>query len=112
MTSSIAKNRRQGQHGEQTRSTVSIPLVDLLHDAEAGVLGLSVQVGRRVLQELMDQEVTDIAGPIGRHNPQHTAVRHGPRLTPMSARGTGVLTRRASDSDCYPSMRDPKNGRH
>ncbi len=77
MTSSITKNRRQGQHAEQTGSTVSIPLVDLLHDAEAGLLGLSVQVGLRVLQELMDQEVTEIAGPKGRHNPQRTAVRHG-----------------------------------
>ena len=77
MTSSITKNRRQGQHAEQTGSTVSIPLVDLLHDAEAGLLGLAVQVGLRVLQELMDQEVTEIAGPKGRHNPQRTAVRHG-----------------------------------
>ncbi len=77
MTSSITKNRRQGQHAEHTGSTVSIPLVDLLHDAEAGLLGLAVQVGLRVLQELMDQEVTEIAGPKGRHNPQRTAVRHG-----------------------------------
>ncbi len=77
MTSSITKNRRQGQHAEQTGSSVSIPLVDLLHDAEAGLLGLAVQVGLRVLQELMDQEVTAIAGPKGRHNPQRTAVRHG-----------------------------------
>ena len=77
MTLSITKNRRQGQHAEQTGSSVSIPLVDLLHDAEAGLLGLAVQVGLRVLQELMDQEVTAIAGPKGRHNPQRTAVRHG-----------------------------------
>lgn len=77
MTSSITKNRHQGQHAEQTGSTVSIPLVDLLHDAEAGLLGLSVQVGLRVLQELMDQKVNEIAGQIGRHNPQRTAVRHG-----------------------------------
>lgn len=52
-------------------------LVDLLHDAEAGLLGLSIQVGIRVLQELMEQEVTEIAGPKGRHNPQRDAVRHG-----------------------------------
>jgi transposase-like protein len=56
---------------------VSIPLVDLLHDAEAGLLGLSVQVGLRVLEQLMDQEVTEIAGPKGRHNPQRSTVRHG-----------------------------------
>jgi putative transposase len=31
----------------------------------------------RVLQELMDQEVTEIAGPKGRHNPQRTAIQHG-----------------------------------
>lgn len=77
MTSSIAKNGRKGQHGKLSGATVSIPLADLLHDAEAGLLGLSIQVGIRVLQELMEQEVTEIAGPKGRHNPQRDAVRHG-----------------------------------
>ena len=77
MASSIAKNDRKGQRREESGSAVSIPLVDLLYDAEAGLLGLSIQVGLRVLQELMEQEVTEIAGPKGRHNPQHTAVRHG-----------------------------------
>ncbi len=52
-------------------------MVDPLHDAEVGLLGLSIQVGLRVLQELMEQEVTEIAGPKGRHNPRRTAVRHG-----------------------------------
>ena len=77
MASSIAKTDRKGQRREESGSAVSIPFVDLLHDAEAGLLGLSIQVGLRVLQELMEQEVTEIAGPKGRHNPQRTAVRHG-----------------------------------
>lgn len=77
MASSIVKSGRKGQRGNPSGATVSIPLADLLYDAEAGLLGLSVQVGLRVLEELMDQEVTEVAGPKGRHNPQRTTVRPG-----------------------------------
>lgn len=77
MASSIAKNGLKGQRRAPTGSAVSFPLVDLLHEAEAGLLCLSIQVRRRVLQELIEQEVTEVAGPKGRHNPQRAAVRHG-----------------------------------
>jgi putative transposase len=42
-----------------------------------GLLAAAVAVGLEVFDELLQTEVTDIAGPKGRHNPDRTAVRHG-----------------------------------
>ena len=51
--------------------------VDILQDAEAGLLALSIRVGLQVLQQMMAAEVEQLAGPKGRHDPQRHAVRHG-----------------------------------
>ena len=40
-------------------------------------MALSVGVGLGVLAELMEEEVTDVVGPRGRHDPDRSAVRHG-----------------------------------
>ena len=45
--------------------------------AKEGLLALSVGVGLGVLGELMAEEVDDIVGPKGRHDPGRGAVRHG-----------------------------------
>ena len=42
-----------------------------------GFLALSVGVGLGVLEELMAEEVDDVVGPMGKHNAERTAVRHG-----------------------------------
>ncbi|MEZ5232072.1 MAG: IS256 family transposase [Acidimicrobiales bacterium] len=42
-----------------------------------GLLAASVAVGLGVLGEFLAAEVTEKAGPKGRHNPERTAVRHG-----------------------------------
>ena len=42
-----------------------------------GLLAASVAVGLGVLSEFLAAEVTEKAGPKGRHNPQRTASRHG-----------------------------------
>jgi putative transposase len=42
-----------------------------------GLLAASVAVGLDVMAELMEAEVTDLAGPKGKHNPARTAKRHG-----------------------------------
>jgi putative transposase len=42
-----------------------------------GLLAASVAVGLEVMAELMEVEVTDLAGPKGKHNPARTAKRHG-----------------------------------
>jgi hypothetical protein len=52
-------------------------LGELVGAAREGLLALSVGVGLRVVHELMDAEVTEIAGPKGKHNLDRTASRHG-----------------------------------
>ena len=73
MSSSIKNNPAT----DQQKATVTVPLVDILHEAESGLLALSIHTGLRVLQELMDAEVDQLAGIKGRHNPDRQAVRHG-----------------------------------
>ncbi len=52
-------------------------LGQLVGVAKEGLLALSVGVGLGVLSELMEEEVDDVVGPKGKHNPDRTAVRHG-----------------------------------
>jgi transposase-like protein len=42
-----------------------------------GLLALAVGTGLQVMQVLMEADVTGVAGPKGRHDPDRTAVRHG-----------------------------------
>ena len=52
-------------------------LGQLVGAAKEGLLALSVGVGLGVLSELMEEEVDDVVGPKGKHNPERVAVRHG-----------------------------------
>jgi putative transposase len=52
-------------------------LGELVHAAKEGLLALSVGVGLGVLVELMEDEVEEVVGAKGKHNPERTAVRHG-----------------------------------
>jgi putative transposase len=52
-------------------------LGELVGVAQEGLLALSVGVGLGVLAELMEEEVTEVVGPRGRHDPDRGAVRHG-----------------------------------
>jgi putative transposase len=52
-------------------------LGELVGAAKEGLLALSVGVGLGVVAELMEEEVTDVVGPRGRHIPERSAVRHG-----------------------------------
>jgi transposase-like protein len=42
-----------------------------------GLLAASVSIGLEVMGELMEAEVTELAGPKGKHNPDRAAYRHG-----------------------------------
>jgi hypothetical protein len=46
------------------------------HVAE-GLLAASTAVGLEVMAEMMEAEVTDLAGPKGRHDADRAATRHG-----------------------------------
>jgi putative transposase len=52
-------------------------LGELVGAAQEGLMALSVGVGLGVLAELMEEEVTEVVGPKGRHDSDRAAVRHG-----------------------------------
>ena len=52
-------------------------LGQLVGAAKEGLLALSVGVGLGVLDELMAEEVEDVCGPRGKHDPDRVAYRHG-----------------------------------
>lgn len=56
---------------------VQAALGELVNAAKDGLLALSVGVGLGVLGTLMEEEVAEVVGPKGRHDPDRTAVRHG-----------------------------------
>src|SRR6266487_4153701 len=56
---------------------VSVALAEIAHSAKEGLLALAVGAGLQVLGTLMEESVTALAGPKGKHNPDRTAVRHG-----------------------------------
>ena len=52
-------------------------LGQLVGAAKEGLLALSVGVGLGVLEELMAEEVEEVCGPRGKHDPDRAAYRHG-----------------------------------
>jgi transposase-like protein len=52
-------------------------LGELVGAAREGLLALSVGVGLGVLAELMEEEVDEVVGLRGKHDPDRAAVRHG-----------------------------------
>ena len=62
----------------------------LVGAAREGLLALSVGVGLRVVHELMEAEVTEIAGPKGKHDRDRTASRHGHEDGSMTLGGRRV----------------------
>jgi putative transposase len=56
---------------------VSVALAEIAHSAKEGLLALAVGAGLQVLGTLMEESVTAVAGPKGKHNPDRAAVRHG-----------------------------------
>jgi putative transposase len=54
-------------------------LGELVGASKEGLLALSVGVGLGVLAELMEEEVDEVVGPKGRHDPARVAVRLGTR---------------------------------
>src|SRR6266487_1685949 len=56
---------------------VSVALAEIAESAKEGLLALAVGAGLQVLQTMMEESVTTLAGPKGKHNPDRVAVRHG-----------------------------------
>jgi putative transposase len=73
---------------------VSIALAELAGAAREGLLALAVGTGLQVVHLLMDEDVTRLVGPKGRHNPDRAAVRHGADQGMVTLGGRRVPVRR------------------
>jgi putative transposase len=69
-------------------------LGQLVGAAKEGLLALSVGVGLGVLSELMEEEVTEVVGPKGKHDPERIAVRHGHEYGEVTLGGRRVSVKR------------------
>jgi putative transposase len=56
---------------------VSVAMSEIAENMGEGLLALAVGAGLQIMQALMDADVTELAGPKGRHDEARTAVRHG-----------------------------------
>lgn len=65
-------------------------LGELAGAAKEGLLALSIGVGLGVLSELMAEEVDEVVGPRGKHDPDRTAVRHGHQAGEVTLGGRRV----------------------
>ena len=69
-------------------------LGELVGSAKDGLLALSIGVGLGVLAELLEEEVVDVVGPKGEHDPERTAVRHGHESGEVTLGGRRVQVER------------------
>ena len=70
--------------------TVSVALDELTGELREGLLALAVGAGLQVMAALMEQDVTAVCGPRGRHDRERTAVRHGHGAGSVSLGGRRV----------------------
>ena len=56
---------------------VNVAMAEIAENMHEGLLALAVGAGLQVMQALMEADVTELAGPKGKHNMTRIAVRHG-----------------------------------
>jgi hypothetical protein len=74
--------------------SVAIAMTDLAAELREGLLALAVGTGLQVMGILLEESVTALAGPKGRHDPDRTAVRHGHEEGSVTLGGRRVSVRR------------------
>jgi putative transposase len=79
---------------ERLAGKVSDQLEAFAAQMREGLLAASVSIGLDVMGELIDAEVTEVAGPKGRHDPGRRAYRHGSEDGKVSLGGRRVPVRR------------------
>ena len=83
-----------GEHEFALPSRVQEALGQLVGSAKEGLLALSVGVGLGVLAELLEEEVVDVVGVKGKHDPERSAVRHGHESGEVTLGGRRVAVER------------------
>jgi hypothetical protein len=76
---------------------VTIGLAAFSETVREGLLAFCVGVGLSVVAEIFEEEITQLVGPRGRHNPERQAYRHGQedRQLTLGGRRVGVQKPRA-----------------
>jgi transposase-like protein len=88
----VATAERAGELALPPR--VQEALGQLVGSAREGLLALSVGVGLGVLAELLEEEVVDVVGAKGKHDPDRVAVRHGHESGEVTLGGRRVQVER------------------
>ena len=70
--------------------TVSVALDELVTDMREGLLALAVGTGLQVMDAIMEEDVSAVCGPKGRHDPDRAATRHGHGAGSVSLGGRRV----------------------
>jgi len=83
-----------GRLAERLAGKVGDELVLFAHRMHEGLLAASVAIGLDVMAELMEAEVTEVAGPKGRHNAERVAYRHGHEDATVALGGRRVAMQR------------------
>lgn len=73
---------------------VTVAMSEIAENMQEGLLALAVGAGLQVMQALMDADVTELAGPKGRHDAARTAVRHGRERGSVTLGGRRVAVTR------------------
>jgi transposase-like protein len=79
---------------ERLAGKVSEQLEAFAAQMRQGLLAASVTIGLEVMGELIDAEVTEVAGPKGRHDPGRAAYRHGSEAGRVTLGGRRIPVRR------------------
>lgn len=74
--------------------TVSVAMAEIGGAVREGLLALAVAAGLQVMTAMMEESVTALAGPKGRHQPERAAVRHGTEAGSVTLGGRRVPVRR------------------
>ena len=73
---------------------VTVTMAEIGGAVKEGLLALAVATGLQVMAAMMEESVTALAGPKGRHQPDRTAVRHGTEAGSVTLGGRRVPVRR------------------
>jgi putative transposase len=78
----------------QLPDAVSVTLAELAGSIREGLLALAVGAGFQVMEAIIEESVTALAGPKGRHDACRSAVRHGREDGSVTLGGRTVPVRR------------------
>src|ERR1700757_3030603 len=73
---------------------IVLAMTDIADAAREGLMAMSVAAGMAVMAAMFEAELTEIAGPKGKHNPGRAAVRHGTEKGAVTLGGRRVPVQR------------------